>query len=162
MFRIFVIILMYCSAAKAGAPFVSTFGGDWRGVGVQSDGASWAMQVTLGEGQGVVTYPSLQCGGIWTYGNMGVASLSGVETIDYGLENCIETGQIYLQPYQNDQMLFLWCGEEDGVSALAVLTRSTAPAATYEARRAASQAALDGLGYALGNITCHGRQWLGV
>ena len=162
MFRTLLIALLIATSAHAGSLFTATHNGIWRGVGIQTDGSNWGMEVTLGPTLGVVRYPSLRCGGRWRYGNETASSLSGVEAIDYGLENCIETGQIYLQSYQNDQIIFMWCGEEDGVSALAVLTRSSAPITTNDAQRAASQAALDGLGYALDTITCHGKQWLGV
>lgn len=162
MRRIFLLILALASPAHAGEPFSTTFAGAWHGVGIQSDGSSWEMQATLGPIQGAVRYPGLQCGGRWAYADMGVASLSGVETIEYGLENCIETGNIYLQPHESARILFMWCGEEDGVSALAVLTRDSAPNAGFEAERAASQAALDGLEYDLDRITCRGKKWLGV
>ena len=162
MFRTLFIALMIASSAHAGSLFTATHSAIWRGVGIQTDGSDWDMEVTLGPTLGVVRYPSLRCGGRWQYLDETADSLSGVETIDYGLENCIEAGQIYLQPHQNGQMIFMWCGEEAGVSALAVLTRSTAPAVSYLAQRTASQAALDGLGFALGSITCHSQQWLGV
>ncbi len=159
---VLILALVFASPLQAGEPFSRVFSGIWHGVGIQTTGSDWSMELTLGPTLGVVRYPSLRCGGRWQYLDETADSLSGIETIDYGLENCIETGKIYLQPYQNDQMVFMWCGEEEGVSALAVLSRNAAPTAGYEAQKEASQQALDALGYALGNITCQGSKWLGV
>ncbi len=159
---ILILTLIFATPLQAGAPFSRSFSGVWHGVGIQTDGSDWSMELTLGPTLGVVRYPSLRCGGRWQFLNETANSLSGVEIIDYGLENCIETGEIYLQPAQNDQMIFMWCGEEEGVSALAVLSRNSPASAPYEAQKQASQAALDALGYALGNITCQGSKWLGV
>ncbi len=162
MFRTLVLALLLATSAQAGGLFTSTYSGNWRGVGIQSDGSDWDMQLTLGPTLGVVRYPRLQCGGNWQYTAVETNSLSGVETIDFGLENCIETGMVYLQPYGENQMIYLWCGEEDGVSAVAVLARDGFFPADYGAERAASFAALKTLGSALKNITCTGNRWLGV
>jgi len=162
MFRALFIALLIATSTHAGSLLTTTHSGIWRGVGIQTDGSDWDMEVTIAPTLGVVHYPSLNCGGRWQYLEETADSLSGIETIDYGLENCIETGLIYLQPYQTDQMVFIWCSEEEDVSALAVLSRSTASIATFDAQRAASQTALDALGHALGNIACHGKKWLGA
>jgi len=129
---------------------------------VQSGGSDWDMQLTLGPMLGTVRYSSLSCGGRWQYGEVTSDSLSGTETIDYGLETCIETGQIYLETFGEDQIFFMWCGAEDGVSAVAVLERDGFFPRDYNAQRAASTAALAARGSALESITCAGRKWLGV
>ena len=162
MVRTLFLALIMATTAQAGALFTSTYSGVWHGVGIQSDMSDWDMQVTLGPTLGVVRYPRLQCGGRWQYEAVTGSSLSGVENIEYGLQNCIETGRIYLQPYDDNRIIFMWCGEADGVSAVAVLARDSAAASDYEAQRQATQHALDTLGAALENITCEGKIWLGV
>lgn len=163
--RYILILLMALTspiAAHAGANFIASHAGNWRGVGIQTDGSSWEMQLTLGPTQGIVSYPSLSCGGTWTYSEVGPASLSGDEIIDYGLENCIESGSVYVQPYGEDQLLYMWCGEEDGVSAVAVLARDGVAQDDYAAQHYATLKALYRRGFSLEAITCSGQKWLGV
>ena len=162
MFRSLIFALILATPVQAGALFTSTFGGNWRGVGIQADSSDWDMQVTLGPTLGMVRYPSLNCGGRWQYEAVTTDTLTGVETIDYGLETCIESGKVYLQRYDESRLVYMWCGEEDGVSAVAVLERDGFVASDYAAQRQASQVALDTLGVALENITCQGKIWLGV
>jgi len=162
MFRPLIFALLLAATAQAAPLFTSRYAGNWRGVGIQSDGSDWDMQVTLGPTLGTVRYPRLQCGGRWQYSDVAPDSLSGVETIDYGLENCIETGQIYLETFGENRIFFMWCGAEDGVSAVAVLERDGFFPSDYAAQRAASTAALTARGAALENITCAGNKWLGV
>ncbi len=163
--RYILILLMALAspiAAQAGADFIGTHAGNWRGVGIQTDGSSWEMQLTLGPAQGIVSYPSLSCGGTWTYSEVGSARFSGVETIDFGLENCIESGSVYLQPYGENQLLYMWCGEESGVSAVAVLERDGVAQGNYAAQHEATLKALYRRGFSLEAITCSGQKWLGV
>ncbi len=162
MFRTLIFALIMATSAQAGALFTSTYSGNWHGVGIQTDGSDWDMQVTLGPTLGVVRYPRLKCGGRWQYQAVAAASLTGVETIDYGLETCIETGKVYLQPYGDDRIVFMWCGEQDGVSAVAVLERDGFATSNYEAQQQASQEALEALGATLENISCQSKIWLGV
>jgi len=162
MFRTVIFALLLAATAQAAPLFTSTHAGNWRGVGIQSDGSDWDMQVTLGPTLGTVRYPNLRCGGAWQYVDVRSGSLSGIETIDYGLENCVETGQVYLETFGENQIFFMWCGAEDGVSAVAVLERDGFFPGDYTAQRAASTAALEARGAALESITCAGRKWLGV
>ncbi len=162
MFRTVIFALLLAATAQAAPLFTSAYAGNWRGVGLQSDGSDWDMQVTLGPTLGMVRYPNLNCGGQWHYSDVASGSLSGIETIDYGLENCIETGQVYLEPFAENRIFFMWCGAGEGVSAVAVLERDGFFPGDYAAQRAASAAALAARGAALENITCAGNKWLGV
>jgi len=162
MFRGVIFAFLIATTAQAGPLFTSSHAGNWRGVGVQSDGSDWDMRLTLGPTLGVVSYPNLRCGGRWQYGAVTPDSLSGTETIDYGLENCIETGQVYVEIYGKNQLFFMWCGAEDGVGAVAVLERDGFFPPDYNAQRAASNAALAARGESLENITCTGNIWFGV
>jgi len=162
MFKILCFALICASPLLAGSPFEETYAGKWRGVGIQSDGYDWDMQIALGPTMGEVRYPSLRCGGVWRYSTVTALGLSGIESITYGLENCIETGSIFLQPDGENQLIFMWCGEEDGVTAVALLVRGGSFEPEYERLRAASQATLDEIENGLENISCRGSQWFGV
>ena len=164
MFRSLLVALLVVATAPAlaGAPFTSTYAGAWLGVGVQSDGSSWDMVVTIEDKHSTVAYPRLHCGGQWGYVQIEPDFLQARETIDYGLENCITSGTILLSPFENDQLIYVWCGDDNTVSAIALLERSNASDRRYEAMLAATQAMKEQVGNELQNSTCQGKIWLGV
>ncbi len=157
-----ILILLIPLQAYAGAPFTSAMGGVWHGVGLQSNGAEWNVELTLGPTRGAVAYPSLQCGGVFRYRQVMAASLIAVETIEYGLETCYETGHVSLASYDETRILFVWCGEEDHVRSLAVLARGPLVLKNYEADYDATLDAILALEGPLDDITCTGSKWLGV
>ncbi len=164
MFRLICLVaaLVFAPVAQAGGGFTSGFAGNWRGVGVQADGAHWDMQLTLGPTLGMVSYPELKCGGTWKFTEERVNGLLATERIDYGREYCIETGNVLLLPYGTGQMLYVWCGPDENAGAVAVLARAGASMADYAAQLAATEAALQGLAGRLETLRCDSTAWLGV
>jgi hypothetical protein len=160
---VFVIIFtLTAQFAQAGGGFVNTHIGTWYGVGLQSDGSNWDMLVTLGRSRGRVSYNSLNCGGWWAYQSEQANALTAVESIRYGLESCVETGDIKLLPYGQDSLLYLWCGPEDGASALAILNRAPPSQLDYRTALLATKTALDTLKLDFDSLSCNQTSRLGV
>ncbi len=159
---ILLIFSLNAGLAHAGGGFARQYSGEWQGVGVQTDGSDWSMRAEIAQDQGVIEYPNLGCGGTWRYLDVAESYLTGIELIQYGLNNCIETGNIRLQPYAPDKMLFIWCGEEDGVSAIAILERNQGKISSYQAQLTTTRAALESLGNRIEQISCNRQKWLGV
>ncbi len=159
---ILLIFSLNASLAHAGGGFALQYSGEWQGVGVQTDGSDWGMRAEITQDQGVIEYPNLGCGGIWSYLDVAESYLTGIELIQYGLNNCIETGNIRLQPNGLDQMLFIWCGEEDGVSAIAILERNQGKVSSYQTQLTTTRGVLESLGDRIEQISCNRQKWLGV
>lgn len=162
MFRTLVFACLFTATAQAGTDFSSPYAGEWRGVGVQSDGPNWDMLVSIGDTQSVVTYPSLNCGGRWFHVEMDAEILRAEENIEYGLSNCINSGTVLLSKYKDGRVIFVWCGEDGAVSAMALLERHDASGRSYEEMLNATQAIVAVVGNDLKSNTCRSNAWLGV
>jgi hypothetical protein len=104
--------------------------GTWEGTGIQSpadDNPSWPMRLVLDAGgDGVVSYPSLNCGGTLTRVGPGRGGVVYREVITQGVETCISGGTVTLAP-ANGKLFWYWTGENSDdpeVNASAVLTRT--------------------------------------
>jgi len=163
MKAVFVILFtLSAQFSQAGGGFLNTHFGTWYGVGVQSDGSNWDMLVSLGRSRGQVSYNSLNCGGWWAYQSEESGTLTATETIRYGLETCAETGDIKLFSYGPDTVLYIWCGAEEGASALAILSRTPPNSLDYSTALLATKTALNTLERDNGSIPgCRGR-WFSV
>lgn len=164
MKQIFVILfLLIGQISQAGTGFISNHYGVWYGVGVQSDDSNWDMLVTLGRARGQVSYISLNCGGWWTYQTENEESLTAIESLNYGQNACIETGDVRLVAYDDGKMLYIWCSAEEDVSAVALLSRTTtARGPDYQAALLTTNAALESIGAHIEMPFCTSPKWAGV
>ncbi len=82
--------------------------GHWKGVGYQGSGSAWAIELTAesGTANATVSYPSLQCGGTWTFvkGHRHLAWFR--ETITYGKKACVDGGLIAVTPVASNYLTF--------------------------------------------------------
>ncbi len=104
--------------------------GTWEGTGIQSpsdDDPSWPMRIVLNaQGDGAVSYPSLNCGGPLTRVGAARGGVVYREVITSGLDTCISGGTVTLVPV-NGKLFWYWTGENSDdpeVNASAVLTRT--------------------------------------
>jgi hypothetical protein len=111
--------------------------GTWNGNGSQDNGANWNIRLTV-QKQGVgnyyykVDYPSLDCGGYWTFSDGNGITGSFTEHIVYGRSKCIDGGTITVGALAGssgpiNRMVFRWNrlqsdGKKDFVQA--TLTRN--------------------------------------
>lgn len=85
--------LLACSPAQA-----QTLWGQWCGVGEQTGpGAlrsAWSANVVLKGPEGLVEYPSLQCGGTLTFERTDGNVHLYIERITYGRDRCIDGSSV--------------------------------------------------------------------
>ena len=101
------------------------------GVGWESDGNHWSIEVLLGEKSGQIVYPSLECSGDWTLVKATLDKLHFIETIVEGKEACIEIGEIFLSPLPTGGYLYEWNEPAAAVGARAILFPVMAGKMTY-------------------------------
>ena len=110
--------------------------GKWEGTGSQQQtGSSWTIALTVSD-QGVqnyayrIDYPSLGCGGYWTFNNGDGNTGSFTEHITYGREKCVDLGTITVGAVGGghiSQMAYHWSGTQpngDTDNAGATLART--------------------------------------
>ncbi len=104
---------------------VDSFVGRWEGVGVQDDGSSWQMRVTLrGTRPGpcaTVEYPTISCAAEWTCEQESGEVLRAREQLTEGRDRCIDGGAIEMRLDTSGRLEWRYSG--GGVSARATLRR---------------------------------------
>jgi hypothetical protein len=95
--------------------------GKWEGSGSQQQtGSSWAIALTVSE-TGMqsyayqIDYPSLGCGGYWTFNTGNGNTGSFTEHITYGREKCVDGGTISVGAVGDGhitQMAYHWMGTQ--------------------------------------------------
>ncbi len=101
--------------------------GRWSGVGHQSDGSSWAMEVDvtrLDDGPcALVHYPSLGCSGYWECFHSAGRRLRAVERITEGKGTCVDNVRVDLK-LGRDRQTVAFTAKTGDVSAAGKLERS--------------------------------------
>jgi len=93
---------------------------EFYGVGWQDDGQHWSVAVHLGKKSGKIAYPSLKCSGDWTLVSTTPERLHFIETLTSGLDACIETGDVFLEPLPTGGYHYEWSelGADAGARAI--------------------------------------------
>lgn len=79
--------------------------GSWEGKGLQIDGQSWNMKLSVTDLKQVyVEYADLKCSGVWNYIQSKGKKLCFTEQIDEGTENCDQGCEITVQQHGNDEI----------------------------------------------------------
>ncbi|MFT4716632.1 MAG: hypothetical protein ACI861_000816 [Paracoccaceae bacterium] len=103
----------------------------YYGVGWQDDGNHWSIEVLLSDKSAQIVYPSLECSGDWTLVSATSDQLHFIETIVDGKEDCVETGDIFLDPLPNGGYLYSWNAPGQSTAARAILFAAIAGRLTY-------------------------------
>jgi hypothetical protein len=123
---IFICILSLSSLVYAGqANTLNQFTGEWEGAGTQSDGEHWSIRINSRPYGYFIDYPSLVCGGRWTLIKSTESSRVFKETLTYGIEHCLNHGQITITPITDDKAGYAWTSLKSKITAEGVLTRKT-------------------------------------
>jgi hypothetical protein len=84
--------------------------GRWVGVGHQSDGPSWRMELDVARTDdgpcAVVRYPDDDCAGYWTCTEVSGRRLLAVEHITVGAERCAARVDVGVELQQSGQLVF--------------------------------------------------------
>jgi hypothetical protein len=121
-------LLAACAATPiASAQQLSAIAGEWRGVGLQVDRegvqSTWTMSLSVArDGESLIDYPTLSCGGSWTLQQAAVDQFEFIETIDHG--PCVTGGRIHVT-FRANRLFWFWYGAPGFVGeASAVLYRA--------------------------------------
>lgn len=120
---VFLIALVMALPAQAAEDFAKSVAAQSRyyGVGWQNDGQHWTIDLALGESDGTVAYPTVDCSGTWTLIKKNLARLEFIERITDGLDNCIPLGTVTLEPLPDGELLYTFWEHADRVDARGVL-----------------------------------------
>jgi len=103
----------------------------YYGVGWQSNGSHWSIELVLSGQGGQIGYPSVECAGTWTLIEAGPNRLQFIEQITSGIENCIPLGAATLEPLPDGALLYTWKEHSDKIDARAVLVPLAQPRLPY-------------------------------
>lgn len=106
---------------------------DWHGVGIQSDGLDWQMQVTTAaDGTLQVDYPGIPCNGFWQIAAFQDAGFDAIEIITQGEDLCFNGGEVRVSALNDSMLMYQWF-DGDAPSASAVLIPGIMDMANYAA-----------------------------
>jgi len=107
-----ILFSLFCgpgsAAIEEAEPRPGFVTGQWTGIGFQDSGSTWAIDLAAipGSANVTVSYPSLKCGGTWTFVK-GHAHLAWFrETITFGKKACVDGGLIALTPIESNYLTF--------------------------------------------------------
>jgi hypothetical protein len=121
---IFICTLSLSSLVHAGqANTLNQFTGEWEGAGTQSDGGHWSIRVNNRPYGYFIDYPSLVCGGRWTLLKSTASSRVFKETLTYGIEHCLNHGEITITQITNDKVSYAWSRSNSKITATGDLMR---------------------------------------
>lgn len=107
--------------------------GKWHAVGVQIDGFEWPMSVEISENFATVDYPSLNCGGDWSYLKVSETDITAIENITYGINECLDGGLIRIEIYDDNSLFYRWFDKSGKTVAGAVLIDGEMRMENYDA-----------------------------
>jgi len=123
MIRFFAIVFSLLAPLSNAADLADQLHPEARyyGVGWQSDGAHWSIEVILTANGAQVAYPSAKCFGKWTLASGGPDRFTYVEQITDGDQDCILLGRVALEPYSDDMLRYVFSETEGRTDAEAIL-----------------------------------------
>ena len=119
-----LLLLSTPHALAEQSSMLKQFTGAWEGMGTQSDdGSHWRIRVNSRSYGYFIDYPSLVCGGVWKLLKTTDSSLIFKETLTYGMERCIDRGEIVINKVVADKMSYFWSSSNSKIIALGDLAR---------------------------------------
>lgn len=96
-FYILFILLILVGATNYSAQDNSWLQGNWEGNGVQDDGQSWSMKLSVVDDKYFIEYPSLGCKGYWELVDFESSKAKFLERIDSGSTKCLDKVSVSLE-----------------------------------------------------------------
>ncbi len=120
---LYILVLAALPTAASSAELDETLvtQGHYYGVGWQSDGQHWSVEVVLTKHGGQVAYPSIGCTGSWSINKKGKDFVEYIEQIETGLDDCLELGLVRLETLADGRVAYTWSESLDSIVARAVL-----------------------------------------
>jgi len=101
--------------------------GVWEGKGYQhTPKMTWSIKLTAENSTYAIEYPSLRCGGKWTFVEASDGTAKFKETITRGLERCSSGGDIQIEKISDDEISYKYTLPVIGEVATATLSKADA------------------------------------
>lgn len=97
--------------------------GVWLGQGVQPDGQSWEIMLTLRADGAIVDYPSVPCSAFWSFSEVTSQSLRATEHLAAGFDACEDGLSLTVMVDAKGSMTVTWTYPDATSAATARLTR---------------------------------------
>jgi len=109
LMRFIIASMMLTNLQIVNAELVEKLDGVWVGEGRQSSSASskqWTIRFTAKNGVYLIEYPSLTCGGTWTFLSETSGSVTFFEDIQVGTSRCVDGGTVELLLIENNKLRY--------------------------------------------------------
>jgi hypothetical protein len=120
-----LLLSLSCFADSSQSDTQSQFTGEWEGAGTQSDGSHWSIRVNSRPNGYFIDYPSLVCGGVWQLLKATESSLVFKETLTYGIERCLDHGEIVIHKLEEEKASYHWSDKKSKINADGDLIRKS-------------------------------------
>lgn len=118
-----LLLSLSCLADAGQSNTVNQFTGEWEGMGKQDNGTQWSIRVSIHPKLYFIDYPSLTCGGVLSLIKTTDTSLVFKETLTYGIERCINHGEVVLNKVAKHKAGYHWFSSQNKMEAVGNLTR---------------------------------------
>ena len=79
--------------------------GKWEGIGHQIDGTTWKIELEFIDKNNIkIKYPSLACGGDWSFVSIENNEIKLLEHIDFGINNCDQGVDVKLRKVSKKEL----------------------------------------------------------
>lgn len=118
-----LLLLVLSSCLPATQHSERSITGIWHGVGQQNNNSSWTIEleisktIAVGDLDAVISYPSLNCGGIWKFISQTNTSYIFEEELHYGQDVCIDGGTVTISLNSDDSLNYLYESGADTASS---------------------------------------------
>lgn len=116
--------LLFVAGVVLAAPSAQgRFDGIWEGNGEQSR-SRWTIRIAIVDGQYLIDYPSLRCGGRMKLVSEDEDKIVFDEELDFGLGTCINHGRTVLTKRAEHQADYQWYDQRGKLIAVGAVSRS--------------------------------------
>lgn len=112
------------AAPAAAQSLAQDHAGRWNGGGVQPDGSTWAMALSLYADGAVVEYPDIPCAAYWAFSGFERRALNATEHLVAGFDACVDGLPLRATVDAKGTMTVSWSNPDGTYNASAWLHRS--------------------------------------
>ena len=129
--QLFLLIIFISSSIYAQNNSIEWINGSWEGIGYQTNNQHrWSVKFEYDKNskEAIISYPSLECSGVWEFVSMEKNKAVFTEKITKGKSNCITGSKIVVNKINEEYIAVSWFSEYiEGVDAYAALRKNSLP-----------------------------------
>ena len=126
-----ILFLFISSSIFAQNNSIEWLNGSWEGIGYQTNNQHrWSVEFEYDKNsqEATISYPSLQCSGVWEFVSMEKNKAVFTEKITKGKSNCIDGSKIVINKINEEYIGISWFSQYiEGVDAYAALKINSLP-----------------------------------